>query len=251
MGERAPPRFPRLDTEAADLHLLVDAPQELEGTARRPAHADPRCGRAAAVRQAPQGSGTNRSRGQLRTVPIAPGQAVAAEPTARPPSGRRRREPGGPATYRVVLRAARRWAARWHPPGPRAGDARTQKSCSRRPNDVEQAPRRPRTPDRRAADGSARLPDAASRTPWRLRCLAGQRPCSTSMGRPRARTFASPGISCASPGGCHLAAHRRAARQYRPCTCWTAASRRRRPARRRAWIGGGRPWPGAIGTVRS
>ena len=76
----------RLDAEAADLHLEVDAPQELQLAVRRASRAQvARCGTAARPgSRAPNGSGTKRSRRQPGPVQVAARHARARRCTARP-----------------------------------------------------------------------------------------------------------------------------------------------------------------------
>ncbi len=70
--------LPRLDAEAADLDLLVDAPQELQRPVRQPAHpvagaVQPRAGRVG------EGVGDEALRGQLRAAQVAARQQRAAQ----------------------------------------------------------------------------------------------------------------------------------------------------------------------------
>ena len=68
----------QLDAEAADLHLVVAAAEELDRAVRAGSAPSRPSGRSRA-RRGPNGSGRNRSRGQLWPVQVAARQSVAAD----------------------------------------------------------------------------------------------------------------------------------------------------------------------------
>ena len=104
--------LPRLDAEAADLHLVVHTAEELDGAVRQPAHQVAR-----AVEPAPRFVRDELLGRQLGASQVAPGHAGTADPELTRHSHRHRVPPSGPPrTPRSPPKAGRSASAR-----PRAG----------------------------------------------------------------------------------------------------------------------------------
>ena len=227
----------RLDAEAADLHLLVDAAQELDPAvgemARQVAGAvEPRRRHAERV-------GDEALRRQLRPPQVAARQAVAAERRARrrrrsAPAGRAR-PAGGPWCWRSAGRAARRLPA----PPPLHRVAAGEGGVLGRPVAVDQPRARKlgeHPPHMRTATARRRPPGAAApagAAPGGARANWWNSPAvSQSVVTPSSARAAARALAATAACGAAISTSAAAVEQRRPDL---AASRRRR---RRARTGG-------------